>query len=324
MIEKLRALMRKPRAALSAAAVEADEATVPVLDSLIRLRSEAAGLGLSPRNKNLSVQAGGYISPYRGRGMDFEEVRIYQPGDDIRTMDWRVTARTGEPHTKVYREEHERPVLFVVDQGPSMSFGTRVNFKCVVAAKAAALLAWAAMGNNDRVGGVVFCGHTHTELRPTARRRGVLQLCRALCTATPDAHSEDAGREPLNIALSRVERITRPGSVLFLLSDFRAADAETERHVMRLSRHCDVVVILIYDPLEADPPEPDRYPITDGRGFFTLDTTTLDIQNAYRERFTEQRDSMRRMCRRYGAHFLSLATHEPVAATLRSGMRVRH
>ena len=117
-----------------------DDAIIPSLESLLRLRAEARSLGLSQRNM-AAHQAGGYRSAFRGRGIDFEEVRVYQPGDDIRIMDWRVTARTGEPHTKVYREERERPVLFLVDQGASMMFGTQVAFKSVIAARIAALLA---------------------------------------------------------------------------------------------------------------------------------------------------------------------------------------
>ncbi len=293
------------------------------LESLIRLRAEAGGLALSPGAKVRSARAGGYRSLYRGRGIDFDEVRIYQPGDDIRTMDWRVTARTGEPHTKIYHEEKERPVLFVVDQGPSMSFGTRVRFKSVTAARAAALLAWAAVSNHDRVGGVVFSGSSHSELRPVARRRGVLQLCRALSAGPSDTVAKNAKVNALNEALARVSRIARPGSVLFLLSDFRGADEETEHRMMQLSIHNDVVVIFIYDPLEAAAPAPGRYPISDGNGFITLDTTSDRARSAYRQRFEARRERLSAVCRRHRMRFITLATNDPLMRILRHALPSR-
>ena len=301
-----------------------DDSVVPSLESLLRLRPEARRLGLSQQKKMAAHQAGGYRSAYRGRGIDFEEVRIYQPGDDIRTMDWRVTARTGEPHTKVYREERERPVLFLVDQGPSMMFGTRVAFKSVVAARAAALIAWAALDNNDRVGGLVFRGEHHRELRPTSRRRGVLQLCRALSAGSLDDMNRRAEGNGLNTAMVRFSRIARPGSMVFLITDFREADEETPVHFVRLAGHCDVVALLVYDPMEATPPQPGRYPVTDGAAFLTLDTTPAGARQAYRDILSDRIDAVSSMCRQNGAHFHPLSSHESLTQSLRQCLRHRY
>ena len=122
---------------------------------LVGLRPRAAGLSLDASLSSRVGRSGIRVSRIRGRGMEYSESRIYLPGDDIRRIDWRVTARTGRPHTKLFHEERDRPVLFVVDLGAHMRFGTRGAFKSVVAAEAASLLAWAAAENGDRVGGLV-------------------------------------------------------------------------------------------------------------------------------------------------------------------------
>ena len=312
-------------AALTASGADGvDETIIPSLESLLRLRPEARALGLSHQRNMAALQAGGYRSAFRGRGIDFEEVRIYQPGDDIRSMDWRVTARTGEPHTKVYREERERPVLFLVDQGPSMMFGTRVAFKSVIAARAAALIAWAALDNNDRVGGLVFRGEHHRELRATSRRLGVLRLCRALSAGSLEDMNERAQGNTLNTAMVQFSRIARPGSMIFLISDFREVDEDTPQHFGRVARRCDVVALLVYDPIEAAPPEPGRYPVTDGAAFLTLDTTPSGARKAYRHILADRIDTVSSMCRRNGAHFHALSSSDALTTSLRQGLRHRY
>src|SRR6056300_461999 len=144
------------------------------LEDLIALRFPAQQLRLARRKKALSALTGPNKSNFRGRGIDFEEVRSYQPGDDIRTIDWRVTARTGSAHTKLFREERERPVLVVVDQRSSMFFGSSHCFKSVLAAQLASLIAWSALDAGDRVGGLVFNGEEHREIRPRRSRKNVL------------------------------------------------------------------------------------------------------------------------------------------------------
>ena len=146
------------------------------LDDLIAMRFPARQLRLARRNRALSALAGPNKSNFRGRGIEFEEVRNYQPGDDIRSIDWRVTARTGSAHTKLFQEERERPVLVAVDQRSNMFFGSSHCFKSVLAAQLAGLLAWSALDAGDRVGGLVFNGATHRELRPRRSRKAVLAL----------------------------------------------------------------------------------------------------------------------------------------------------
>jgi uncharacterized protein (DUF58 family) len=192
------------------------------LRDLLALRGEAGRLDLVTRGKILATRSGGHLSRFRGRGMEFDESRVYQPGDDARNMDWRVTARAGTPHVKLFREERERPLWLLVDQGPSMRFGTRVAFKSVVAAQAAALLAWAAADRGDRVGGLVFDEQGRFEHRPAARTQGLLPLLQALAGGGRAAGV--AGLGDVAAAADQLVHLARPGSLIFILSDFNQSD----------------------------------------------------------------------------------------------------
>ena len=295
------------------------------LEELIALRREAASLDLSPRRRVRGPGAGGYRAPFKGRGIELEEVRVYQPGDDIRSMEWRVTARTGRPHTKLFREERERPVLLWVDRGASMRFGTRVAFKSVIAARAAALVAWAAAENGDRVGGLLFDGEGHRELRPRARKAGVLPLLKAL-SDNGRTEQGDEGRVDTVAALARLRRVAHPGSLIVLVSDFADGldDPAAQTHLLQLARHNDLVLAFVYDPLEAEPPPPGRYAVSDGLRRLLLDAGREPFGEAHRRRFADRREALERLCLRLGIRFIPVATHEPVPEALRRGLDVRH
>src|SRR5215472_11552904 len=180
------------------------------LDELVLLRLRARRLA-RPAQRVGGKQAATQLSRLRGRGVDYAESRNYQPGDDIRQMDWRVTARTGRPHTKLFQEERERNVLLVVSHNPSMHFGTRVRFKSVQAARCAALLAWAATMNGDRIGAIGYGPGLNAEVKPGGGSRGALRVLRALRewdAITAQGHAT----VPLAQALQRAQRLARPGS----------------------------------------------------------------------------------------------------------------
>ena len=161
------------------------------MDELVALQAADLSLDLRGRRKALTAVAGQHRSSFRGRGIDFDEVRIYQPGDDVRNIDWRVTARTGRVHTKLFREERERPVYLVVDQRESMFFGTQKAFKSVVAARIAALLAWASRDHGDRIGGFLFNDRDVQELRPKEGKKGIQTFFRLLINHAPPRFSRD-------------------------------------------------------------------------------------------------------------------------------------
>ena len=292
--------------------------TTVSLKHLVRLRAQALGLSLRSGKKVATAMAGSYASPFRGRGMDFDEVRVYQPGDDIRTMDWRVTARTGRPHTKLFREERERPVFFLVDQSPTMQFGTRGAFKSVIASETAALLAWASRDAGDRIGALVFSGNRHVELRPVSGQRGVLHLLKTLVEGPSAEVTDDTGA--MARTLARLRHVARPGSMIVMLSDFRHLDNEGERHISYLAQHNDILAIFIYDALEMELPPPGRYNIGDGQRVFTIDTAQTKRRSLYRQRFEARRQQVERLFRGHGIGLLELATHQPVAETLRASL----
>ncbi len=182
------------------------------LADLVRLRAAGEGIQLTaPRIR--VVAAGGHLSPYKGRGVEFDESRLYQPGDDLRTIDWRVTARTGKPHTKVFREERNRPVFIWLDLRRPMLFATRGAFKGVRAAEMAALIAWSAVANGDRLGGLVFSESEHHELRPALGARAALRLLQAVCTDSLWQPPEQGSSAEIDgeRALQRLARVARPG-----------------------------------------------------------------------------------------------------------------
>ncbi|MGD2083020.1 MAG: DUF58 domain-containing protein [Chromatiales bacterium] len=291
------------------------------LAALIALRREARRLDIAPRGKVLATRSGGHLSRFRGRGVEFDESRVYQPGDDPRNMDWRVTARAGTPHVKLFREERERPVWLLVDLGPSMRFGTRVAFKSVIAARAAALLAWAAADKGDRVGGLVFDETRHFERRPAARTRGLLPLLNAL--SQDPIPGEQGGHPSLSAAAQHLVHLVRPGSLVFLLSDFLGLGRGDGAWLTRLGAGSEVVLVHIYDPLEAAAPPPGRYPVTDGVRRGLLDTTASGSREAWNRRFADHVSLLRDLSLAPPVHLVALRTDQAVGDTLSRGLRPR-
>jgi uncharacterized protein (DUF58 family) len=293
----------------------------PTLPDLLSLREEARRLDIAPRSRVLATRSGGHLSRFRGRGVEFDESRAYQPGDDVRNMDWRVTARAGAPHVKLFREERERPLWLLVDMGPSMRFGTRVAFKSVVAARAAALLAWAAVEQSDRIGGLVFDETRHVERRPAARTRALLPLLQALAQGPEEGGTE--GLATLDEAAERLVKLVRPGSLVFLLSDFLGLAAERPAWLAQLARANELVLVHISDPLEAAAPPAGLYPVTDGTRRGLLDTGDSARRDAWQRRFAAHLDLVEGLARRYRVHLLRLRTDEPVGPALSRGLHPR-
>lgn len=307
-----------PATAVSAAGVSTDE--------LIALRLQARRLRLARRRPTAGALAGTRGSRFRGRGMDYQESRAYQPGDDVRTMDWRVTARAGHPYVKLYREERERPVVALLDLNPGMFFGTRGTFKSAVAARIAVLIGWAATLNGDRIGALVFNGG-HRELQPRGGRRGALRLVRALVQVADPARGmarapgsgaavPSAPHGDLNEALRRLRRVTRPGSLLFVISDFYAIDSETRKQLQRLRRHNDVVAVQVVDPLELDAPPPGRYGITDGTERGIIDTAADRGRAAYTAWCDRHHAAVRNLMRSVAVPLLRVSTTDDAASAL--------
>jgi uncharacterized protein (DUF58 family) len=304
--------------------VALNPATRVTVEDLIELQRHAGKIDLTRTHSTGPRLAGNHLSRFRGRGMDYQESRVYQAGDDIRSMDWRVTARTGTPHTKLYQEERERPVVLFVDLNPGMFFGSRGMLKSVIAARAAALIAWAAAAHGDRIGGMLFNGGQR-DLEPCGGKIGVLRLIRQLVEHTDPRNGVNAQPHSggLNAALSRLRRVVRPGSLIVLLGDYYGIDDDSGKHLLRLRQHSDVVAIQIVDPLEEAPPVAARYGVTAGGMPGILDTRSAPARRAYQDYFSHHHQTVVAVMRGCAIPLLCLNTGDDVAGVLRSHFAAR-
>lgn len=240
------------------------------IKQLLYYQAKTSLLDLSPRKTIQSKLAGSYLAKTKGRGMEFDEARHYQPGDDIRAIDWRVTARTGKTHTKVYREEKERPIFVLADLTSSMHFGTQLLLKSVQAAHLTSLIAWAARERGDRIGGLIYNHSQHLEYKPMTRQKAVLSLLHGLMELhKPEQlnNQDNADSMRFSDACARLRRLARPGSLIFLLSDFQDLDDSAKQHLSRLSRHSEIIAYPLSDPFEHELPKvkiAQQVAVTDG------------------------------------------------------------
>ncbi|GAB4189025.1 MAG: DUF58 domain-containing protein [Wenzhouxiangellaceae bacterium] len=291
------------------------------LADLIRLQARAAKLPLRRSFRARAALAGQYQSRFRGRGVDYLESRHYLPGDDIRNMDWRVTARTGKAHTKVFQEERERPVVLVIDRNPSMFFATQGALKAVVAARLAALIAWSAVRGGDRIGGFVYGGSGHHELKPGGGRRGAMRLLRQLAQwLDPSTQAAAAATiEPLSDALERLRHVARPGTLVVLISDFYAQHEALERPLSRLRQHNDVIAWQVLDPIEASGLPQGVYPVSDGEHNRLLRLQSAQDLDLHQQQLASAYNTAPEILRRHGCACLRLLTSDdPVTMMSRS------
>ncbi|HEX5305121.1 MAG TPA: DUF58 domain-containing protein [Dyella sp.] len=236
---------------------DGDGAVHVSLAELLALRARVGKASL-PQQASRASRSGQQSSRLYGRGMDYAESRVYQAGDDVRRLDWRLTARSGKLHTKLFQEEREGRLLIVLDGHASMHFGTRVRFKSVQAARAAAWAAWYAVKAGERVGLMGFGAHDEL-LAPRAGPRGALAVCGAL--AGWDAKVGAPRREPLSEVLRNVERVLRGASRVLVITDGACSDEDSRRHLVQLARQARVGVLVVADALEIAPTPAGRYPL---------------------------------------------------------------
>ena len=287
---------------------------------LIALKPRCNALSLPMNRPAASSLAGAYRSRFRGRGVDFVESRNYLPGDDIRNMDWRVTARTGRAHTKIFQEERERPVLVAVDISQSLYFGTRTRLKSVAAGQLAAAVAWAAVRRGDRIGAFLFTSDDHREMRPTGGRRGAMRVIQGLVEWL-DPDKARAGHKPLSVSLERVRHAVRPGSLVLIISDFFNLDDQCHRHLSRLRQHNDVIGCQVMDPAEEFLPA-GRFPISDGENSAMLDTYQELSRRKFRQMSSEHGEMPKRMFQRHKCGWMVLKTTDDPVEVLGRELRL--
>lgn len=293
---------------------------------LIRLNGPARAIALDVVRVN-SLQTGAYVSHFRGRGMEFDESRPYQPGDDPRSIDWRVTARSTTAYTKLFREERERPVLVVTDLRSNMHFATRGCFKSVNASRAAALIAWAAHHRGDRLGGIIFGDTTHLELKPRLGRQAALRYLHQLVghrdweSREHDPNSDSEA--PLAQAMSSLRRVARPGSLVVILSDFLGFARAAQSYLSSVARHNEVLALFLNDPLERQLPPPGRYRLVSRDNELAIDTYAQAARKDYRDAFETRRLQLETFCQRYGVHLMPLSTEDDPITTLQTALGKR-
>jgi uncharacterized protein (DUF58 family) len=293
------------------------------LDDLVRLQHKASGFSFLPRQPVHSILSGRHTSKLRGRGLNFEELRNYLPGDDTRNIDWKVTARTRTPYVRVYTEEKDRTVWLLIDQRIGMFFGSRQRMKSVVAAEVAAISAWRVLSAGDRVGALVFNDTEISVIRPHRSRERVMQILKQVVKKNRalSANSDlkpDAGK--LNEALKQVSILARHDCLVCLITDGDGINPETRKHITRLSEHNDVLTSLIFDPLEKDMPAAGRLRFADGEGQLEADTSNRKLRMAFQGEFEKKLERIQSASRRFSIPVLALDTINPVPDQIRDAL----
>ncbi|MDH5432894.1 MAG: DUF58 domain-containing protein [Gammaproteobacteria bacterium] len=300
------------------------------LDLLMEMRYQSIIPWITPDSRVKTSRVGGFRSKFKGRGMDFDEVRLYQMGDDIRNIDWKVTARTGNTHTKLFKEERERPVFVILDQMPGMFFGTKQSFKAVVAAQIAAQLMWYALTNGDRFGALMFTQQNHIEMKPSNNRRNCMRLLNRIIEnhqmqlesifdwqgkQTSDrtnqikaSSTEKSKVNPLTETIKRIHYLAKPGSLIHLISDFNLLDEEGKQLLTKVSQHTDIHCIMITDEIEQQLPPAGNYGISDGKQQSILQTSNLQFRNDYEQLFALKKETVKRFALNHKGVFTHVDT----------------
>jgi uncharacterized protein (DUF58 family) len=294
------------------------------LAELIEMRHRVREVQLFSTPAQRSPLIGLHHSKLRGRGVDFDQVRMYQAGDDVRTIDWRVTARTREPHTKLFHEERERPIYLLVEQSPRLFFGSGLMFKAVLAAQAASLIGWAALGHNDRIGGLVFGDQEQHEIKPRRSKQSLLQLLSRLARANQALSSDaQASRDSFGLALRRAREVLRPGSLAVIICDERALGDSSEQQLILLARHTDLLLLPISDPLDHALPAAGLLRFAERGAQLELDTHDASLRQAYRAQGEARQARWQRLAQKLGVPLLALSTQREMIEQLRDHLNAQ-
>lgn len=306
---------------MAAAEYSPDGSVFVSLEHLVRLEHRVQGLSFLPRQSRRSVLAGKHASRMRGRGLDFEEIRAYVPGDDLRTLDWKVTLRTGRPQVRAYTEERDRPMLLVVDQSMSMYFGSVRAMKSVIAAELAALTAWAVLAAGDRIGAVVFDDSRIARFRPQRSRNGVHAVLGAIAAANATLQADTD--TPMNLrqldhALETALAMGTHNHTICVISDFAGAGERSRKLLRELAARNDVVAAMVYDPTATDLPQGGRIVVTGGEMQIELDLGEGSaMRTSLGEHLKGRQQTVAELLRRSGVPLMALDTADDTVDQLR-------
>jgi len=283
------------------------------LNDLLKMEHLSKGFSfLASKQKVRSLLGGKHASKLRGRGLDFEEVRHYVAGDDIRNIDWKVTARTQKTHSRVYSEEKEKPTLIVVDQSKSMFFGSQKKTKSVVAAELAALTAFKVLKEGDRVGGIVFADNGIDIVYPKRDRKNILRFLEKIVTRNRELIDSKPieFEKALAETLAKVKNIVTHDFLVVVISDFQRYRPELIKFITRISRHNDVILAKVYDPMEQSIPKK-KLVAGNGEKQLLIDGENESLRQEFKEDFDGQFEKFKVEMKKHQIPVLSIDTvHE--------------
>lgn len=293
------------------------------LKSLMHLKRDAQGFSSLPKHAVQNTLTGRHISSMRGRGLNFEEIRQYRQGDDIRTMDWKATNRTGRPHVRAYSDERERPVLIVLDQRRSMFFGSVDKMKSVVAAELAALVTWRVVEVGDRIGALLFNDSQSVDIKPGRHRAKVLQLLKNIegfnqqlnrvTKSTPESAS-------LNKVLRDAKRLVTHDHLVIVISDMAGWNNDSLKSLSQIAQHNDVIVVQVLDPMERQLPNKSGLIFSDGLLQLDVDANNNKIRNKFSQLQRQNKNLLQSELNKRGIHRFSMVTNVPTIDQLRQAM----
>ena len=293
------------------------------IEELRRLQYLAKGFSFLPRQPVNSVLSGKYVSKLRGRGLNFEELRHYRPGDDVRTMDWKVTRRTGKPHIKVYTEERERNVYLAIDQRSTMFFGSTLKMKSVIAAEIAALMAWRVADTGDRVGAIVY-GDEHIRVIPA--RRGRQHVVNVLAEVVRQNNKLKVGfqsnqpSDSFNKMLAKLAQVSGNNALVILIGDGHGWNTKSTDFIKKIRQHNEIIACHVHDPLEQELPEMPQMVVSDGEQQIQFSSHDATIREKYKTELERQLNTYVETAKKYRIPLLSITTVLPVEQQLRKAL----
>lgn len=290
----------------------------PDVLELLSYRYQTKALKLFASQRVNSVNVGNSLSKAKGRGMDFDEVRHYQAGDDIRLMHWALTARLGKPYTKVYHEERERSLYFVLDQSKSMHFGTRECFKSVKASNILALIGFGALEAHEKVGGIIFDDNGYNFYPAKQNKSALVKMFNFV--ANDEKKYQLSSDKRLAEALKFLYAKIRSSSIVVVISDFSSFDEEANRYLKLLNNKNSVINVFSYDPIEKDLPGLDTYYFSDGKQRVVLDSASKKQNQVYKNIYKSRHDAIEEFSRKNKTGFIEVATNDNLVKTINYGV----
>lgn len=290
---------------------EADNSGLFVtLDELIEQRRYVAYLKALTSRLAVSNQAGDVKSAFKGRGVELEEVRGYTFGDDVRDIDWRITARKDMPYTKLYAEEKDREIYVLLDLSPYMVFGTRKELKSVAAAKIAGLLGWLALGNKDRFGCIIFDGKNNYVFKPKNHQGNLIAIFKKIAAVSQDVLRKTD--EPLTDGFAKTVKLLQQNiktqATVFVVSDFNHFDDALKKAIAGMARRTKVFMVNVFDVLEENPPKGGEYMAADYGKRLVFNSDSKQFQKAYKAHFALKRHEAKQFALRFGCRYLEVRT----------------